>query len=105
MEDPRPPLRRGASLAYGRIKQLLESLILGRRVRVVVRPELDYAVGVVGRVYAKKLDVARAMVKAGWAWVYREYSDDEGLVKLEGWAMMKGLGVWRDPAPTPPWAF
>jgi len=58
---------------------------------------------IVGRVYVDGLDVNRELVAQGFAWVYRKYSDDVELLELEAQAMEKGLGLWADPNPIPPW--
>jgi endonuclease YncB( thermonuclease family) len=58
---------------------------------------------IVGRVYVGETDVNRELVAQGFAWVYRKYSDDADLLKLEAEANQKGLGLWADPNPIPPW--
>lgn len=45
----------------------------------------------------------REVVKAGYAWWYRQYSDDASLGALEAEAKAEGRGLWKDPSPTPPW--
>lgn len=45
----------------------------------------------------------RALLRAGLAWWYRYYSDDESLGVLEQEARESRRGLWRDPAPVPPW--
>ena len=49
------------------------------------------------------LDVNRELVAQGVAWVYRKYSDDAELLRLEAEAKQNGLGLWADPNPIPPW--
>ena len=58
---------------------------------------------IVGRVYVDGLDVNRELVAQGYAWVYRNYSNDAELLRLEAEAKQKGLGLWADPIPIPPW--
>ena len=49
-----------------------------------------------------------ALVRQGLAWVYRKYchsafcSDWLGYEKM---AQTKGMGLWADPSPVPPWQF
>lgn len=45
------------------------------------------------------------LVGAGMAWVYRAYSMDPGLLKLEAKAKESKLGLWVDPKPVAPWQF
>ncbi len=56
-----------------------------------------------GRVYVDGVDVNRELVAGGVAWVYRKYSNDADLLELEADARQKGLGLWADPNPIPPW--
>ena len=58
---------------------------------------------IVGRIYVNEIDVNRELVAQGYAWVYRKYSNDAELLKLEVQAKEKGLGPWADPNPIPPW--
>ena len=58
---------------------------------------------IVGRVYVGGIDVNRELVAQGYAGVYRKYSDDAELLRLEAEAKQKGLGLWAEPNPVPPW--
>lgn len=48
-------------------------------------------------------DVASVMIKNGFAWHYKHYSNDPKLAALEKAARAKKVGLWRDSNPTPPW--
>ena len=43
------------------------------------------------------------LVRQGYAWWFRKYSNDQTLAKLEAEARQKKLGLWADPNPTPAW--
>ncbi len=58
---------------------------------------------IVGRVFVDGIDVNRELVVQGFAWVYRKYSKDAELLRLEAEAKLKGLGLRADPNPIPPW--
>ena len=45
----------------------------------------------------------RQLVTEGYAWWYRQYSNDVSLGALEAEAKAAGRGLWKDPNPTPPW--
>lgn len=45
----------------------------------------------------------RLLVKEGYAWWYRQYSDDQSLGKLEKMAQAEGKGLWAGADPIPPW--
>ncbi|UVT14623.1 MAG: thermonuclease family protein [Nitrospira sp.] len=47
----------------------------------------------------------KELVKAGLAWWFCRYSADTELQQLEEDAREAKRGLWKDPAPTPPWIF
>lgn len=61
----------------------------------------------IGRVFVKRrgkvLDVNLALVRAGWAWHYVDFSDDAELEKAELEAREKRRGLWADKEPIAPW--
>ena len=69
----------------------------------IVKVTVDRYGRIVGRVYVNELNINRELVVHGFAWVYRKYSDDAELLALEAKAKKKGLGLWADPDPIPPW--
>jgi len=58
---------------------------------------------IIGKVYLGKAYINEAMVRRGHAWVYRRYSKDPELVRLEGFAKAGKRGLWAQANPTPPW--
>lgn len=90
---------------YGsRAKQALSDLVFGKNVVVEVREKDRYGRSV-GRIYVGDTDVNAAMVASGAAWVYRQYSHDPELLRLETEARTAGRGLWSLPEAqrTPPW--
>jgi endonuclease YncB( thermonuclease family) len=87
-----------------RARQSLAELAFGKTVRVAVRDTDRYG-RTAGRVYAGSLDVNAAMVRRGAAWVYRRYSDDPALLRLERTARAERRGLWGLPQAerVPPW--
>src|SRR3954468_19885613 len=68
---------------YGsRAQQALSSLSFGKPVRVVEQGTDRYG-RTIGRVYVGSVDVNAALVRQGAAWVYRKYSHDGTLLRLE----------------------
>lgn len=45
------------------------------------------------------------LVKAGWAWHYKYYSDDPELAAAETAARKAGLGIWKNENPQAPWDY
>ncbi len=45
----------------------------------------------------------RELVRAGFAWMYRRYTNDQNLSDLEEEARLARRGMWVDANPLPPW--
>ena len=89
--------------AFGnRSKQALETLVKGQEVRVVESGKDRYH-RTLGRVYRGDLDVNAEQVRQGLAWVFRQYKKEASLDPIEAEAKEQKRGLWRDPAPVPPW--
>jgi endonuclease YncB( thermonuclease family) len=64
---------------------------------------------VAGKVIADGRDVDLALVREGRCWWYRKYAREQTRAdrvlyeNAEAKARKKRLGLWRDPAPVPPW--
>jgi endonuclease YncB( thermonuclease family) len=90
---------------YGaRARQALSDLAFGRSVRVAVQDTDRYG-RTVGRIYAGNQDVNAEMVRRGAAWVYRRYSNDPALLRLEDVARAERRALWALPEAerVPPW--
>ena len=57
------------------------------------------------RVIIDGQDVSALLVRDGFAWHYKEYSDDEDLAKLEEQARADKVGIWSEENALPPWEF
>jgi len=51
------------------------------------------------------VEVNRAQVERGMAWVYVRYNKDTSLPAAQSDAKSARRGLWSDPAPVPPWEF
>jgi len=79
------------------------SMVLGRWVVVRVHGRDRYG-RVLADVDVQGRDLATELVRAGWAWLYRRYSQDATLDALEQQARQAKRGLWGLPsAPVPPW--
>ena len=89
--------------AFGRkAKQAMGNLVFGKVV-TVEQVDIDRYKRIVGKVFLGDLYVNAAMVKNGFAWVYRKYAKDQRLYSLENEAKVNRRGLWADATPTPPW--
>lgn len=50
-------------------------------------------------------DASSYMLKNGYAWFYRHYSNKSDLAALEASAKKSKLGLWHTEKPTPPWVW
>jgi endonuclease YncB( thermonuclease family) len=57
----------------------------------------------VGTVWVQDLNANAELVRQGYAWVYRKYSNDPALLNLEAEARDARRGLWADSIPVPPW--
>ena len=90
---------------YGRkARQVLGEKIHRRQVEVE-EVTIDRYQRLVGRVFLNGRNINAEMVEDGAAWVYRKYSDDPQLIRLESQAREQGRGLWalQPDQRIPPW--
>ena len=85
-----------------RAKQALSELTFGKTITVLTETRDRYG-RVIGQISVDGIDVNAELVRLGFAWVYRKYSNDAVLLQLEEVARTEGLGLWADSNPIPPW--
>lgn len=56
-------------------------------------------------VYVADKCLNKELLKAGLAWHYKRYSQDEDLAALEMVSKQNRVGLWSDPHAMPPWDF
>ncbi len=62
----------------------------------------------VGMVYAGDLCLNEELIRAGWAWVYKQYCNKpvcKEWEKLQELAESAGIGLWESQNPIPPWEY
>ena len=85
-------------------RQYASDLCFGKTVTVSSNGKRDRYGRVVGTVVtADGTNINEALVKAGLAWHYKDYSDSKVLSETEEQARMEKIGLWSDNNPTPPW--
>lgn len=90
---------------YGQAsKRALSAWVYGKRVEVEVA-DVDRYGRSVGRVLIGGIDVNLEQVRAGMAWVYRQYAHDPAYFSAEDDARTARRGLWSQPNPEPPWDF
>lgn len=92
--------------AYGKqAKQFTSALCFGQQVKVLEHGEDKYrrTLGAVILPGGKNLN--QELVRAGLAWWYRHYSNDQVLKALEEQARRERRGLWQDQNPVQPWEY
>jgi len=112
LQDGRPARIRLANIdapekrqAFGdRSKQSLSELCYGKDavVRIISTDRYGRAVAMVS---CGGIEVNRAQVERGLAWVYTRYNQDPSLPPLQVAAAAQRRGLWVDLNPVPPWEF
>ena len=85
-------------------KQFTSNLVFGKEVTAEIR-DVDKYGRLVCRVFIDSQDLSLALVKAGLAWHYKQYSSDSVLAEAETAAKEAKAGLWSMSSPTSPWDF
>lgn len=85
-----------------RSRRGLADMCFGRRAEVHASGT-DRNGRLVARVVCDGVDANAEQVSSGLAWVYDRYVVDRTLYDNQQQARDAQLGLWQDPAPTPPW--
>jgi micrococcal nuclease len=84
-------------------KNYLGELLEGKKLNIQVR-DTDQYKRIVGDVYLPdQRHVNKAMVEAGLAWHYKQFSNNATLAQKEEEAREKRIGLWQQPNAQPPW--
>jgi hypothetical protein len=100
-----------SSQAFGtRSKQHLSDLVFGRQVTVEYDKKDRYG-RTLGKVIAGGQDACLEQIRAGMAWHYKYYENEQSpedrraYAQAEVEARAAERGLWVDPSPIPPWDF
>ncbi|TLM69236.1 MAG: hypothetical protein FDZ69_00245 [Deltaproteobacteria bacterium] len=90
--------------AYGKkAKQFVLELAAQKMVKVEVFEKDRYGRSVGDVILPDGRNLNREIVKAGYAWWFRKYSQDQSLGRLEEEARLARRGLWQDRNPVAPW--
>jgi len=94
--------------AFGKkAKQFTSSMVYGKTVEVETKDTDRYG-RTVALVYVNGESLNEALVKDGYAWVYRRYCKEffcKDWLSLESAARDGKVGLWSEPNHVPPWDF
>jgi len=83
-------------------KKFTSGMVFQQRVTVRVLDRDRYG-REVARVTKEGRDVSVELLRAGLAWHYKSFNQEEELARLETEARQTRRGLWADPHPIPPW--
>ena len=96
---------------YGEASKLhLSRMVFGESVRVEYEKHDRYG-RIVGRILKDGQDAGLEQLRAGLAWHYKQYqreqshADRSAYAEVENAAQRAHAGLWREPAPLPPWTW
>jgi endonuclease YncB( thermonuclease family) len=97
--------------AYGDAsKRHLSDMVFGESVTVEYEKHDRYG-RIVGKVLKHGRDASLEQLRAGLAWHYKQYQREQSGADRSAYAAAEQLaqrahaGLWRDPAPVPPWSW
>ncbi len=92
--------------AFGKkAKQFTKDLVAGEIVTIQPYKHDKYGRTIADVLIADGRNLAHELLKAGYAWWFFKYSDDERLGQLETTAKKAKVGLWSDRYPMPPWVY
>lgn len=92
--------------AYGqRARQFTSDLAFGRNVRLIVNNTDRYGRTVGTIILPDGRSLNEELVRNGYAWHYKAYSNDLKLANLESDARRYKRGLWQEANPVAPWDF
>lgn len=96
-------------MSYGvEAQSFLARLVINKEVVVIARKQDRYG-RTVATVFLDTDDVNLSMLKAGMAWYYRKYENEQPVIEAHSYARMefnarnKRIGLWQYDSPMPPW--
>ena len=97
--------------AFGaKSKQSLYEMVHGKTVQVSFEKSDKYG-RILGKVLLDGQDICHQQIKAGLAWHYKKYQNQQPLADRDAYsasetaAKNEKLGLWSDPRPVAPWDF
>ena len=90
--------------AFGRqAKQQTSDLSFGKMVYIQVKGKDRYGRTLANVTLPDGSSLNSELVRSGYAWWFRKYSEDQELQRFEAEAKANERGLWADPQPVAPW--
>lgn len=100
------PEKRGNQPYGNEAKTILAELCFGEQITIVTDGEFDMGGRLIAENYnAEGVNVNKEMVRLGYAWHFKKYSDNLSYDALEKEARKLKRGLWQENNPMAPWDF
>ena len=84
----------------------MSDLCFGQQVTILTDGDFDMGGRMIGEIINEEgINVNKEMVRLGYAWHFKKYSDDFSYDELEKEARNSRRGLWQDSNPIAPWDF
>ncbi len=91
--------------AFGyRAKQFTSDFCFGKEATLISHGRDRYG-RTLGLIIVGKDTLNYELIKAGYAWHYKQYNKEKRLSDMELFARSKKIGIWVDKDPVAPWTF
>lgn len=100
------PEKRGSQPYGNKAKEVLSDLCFGQLVTILTDGDFDMGGRMIGEIINEEgINVNKAMVRLGYAWHFKKYSEDLSYAELENVARLERRGLWQEANPIAPWDF
>ena len=89
----------------GKAKQYITVLCLNKKVKIIKNKPDKYGRMVGEVILPDGRSIGKELVAAGYTWVYKRFTEDPEMIKLEDQARKQKKGLWIEDNPTAPWDF
>lgn len=106
MEHIDAPEKRGKQAFGNKAKIVISDLCFGQTVTIITKGKFDMGGRLIAEVINEEgFNVNKEMVRLGYAWHFKKYSNDRTYDVLEMEARKLKKGLWQDKNPIAPWNF
>ena len=100
------PEKRGSQPYGNKAKSILSGLCFGEKVTIVTEGDFDMGGRLIAEIYnSEGTNINKEMVRLGYAWHFKKYSDDLNYAGIEKEARQSKRGLWQNKNPVAPWVF
>lgn len=100
------PEKRGSQPYGNKAKTVLSDLCYGQQVTIITHGDFDMGGRLIGEIINEDgVNVNKELVRLGYAWHFKKYSEDMTYDDLESEARAAKRGLWQESNPVAPWDY